>query len=132
METSVNVIVSGWFGDHWLSRLFSSAIGPSPAPYRMRARMIEAREDGSALIEAYARTGESRWNFHLDDKSVCKNYPCNHERANKFCPVYYYEKRTAIVPAGQWAIGGDGGLVNFDNITANGLLVKYGYVPVEA
>ncbi len=97
---SVSIVVTGVFGDPWLSSLFGSAVGPSPAPYRFAAQG-ELRADGSVLARSYKRTGESRWSYHADG-TRCACYPCPHGQDTTWHTVYYYQETQAVVPASAW------------------------------
>jgi len=86
------VVVSGWFGDEWLSKLFPRSMGPSPAPFEFRAeRVLEEFEDGSALIETVSRDRR----YSVRDRVTAGG-------TQLYKTVYEYARRQACVPASNW------------------------------
>lgn len=102
-----HVIVSGYWGEGWLSNLYPSNVGPSSTEYVFdSAELVETYPDGSALVRTISPTGEkSRARFHVDGQE-CPNYPCSQEHTQHTICNYKYRK--ALVPAGSWRHGGRG------------------------
>jgi hypothetical protein len=98
--TENDAVVTGVFGDAWLSTLYGSAVGPSPTPYRFSGRIVEVRADGSALIAGRKRTWDGVITRHADG-SRCRNYPCSLDHTHRYeCE---WAPTQAVVPAYAWS-----------------------------
>lgn len=95
------VIITGVFGDPWLSELYKSAIGPSLASYHMPGTIDTDTlpDDLSALVLVHGQyqAWSGMRSIH-GDGSVCHSYPCDrmHDRhyhvdyapSQAYVPVY--------------------------------------------
>jgi hypothetical protein len=95
------IVVTGYFGQPHLSALYGSAIGPSPAEYRMQGELIQENPDGSALVAGKIRTWDGMVNRHPDG-TRCNSYPCNQQHHREWECEWKATEYT--VPAGYWKL----------------------------
>ena len=95
MEQGDLVEITGVFGDGWLHQLFGSAIGPSPAPYRMPG-VINSKTIEGYMVEGKKRVWDGMVSRHSDG-SKCQCHPCDATHTREY--EVEWKSTMAFVPS---------------------------------